>query len=276
LIALVIEETNEEFFANSFWAEVVQGFSSVISEAGLHPLMLIRQKNSTEESLFATLQAGQMDALAIFGWHKPIKVLENLLVPDLSVVFGGDFGGSKKYPFVDVDNLKGGFIATKHLIDSGCKKIAIITGDLTLQSSRDRLSGYEEALAKFGVKFEEQLLVHGDFTQTTAEKLVRALIKSKVKFDGIFASNDLMARGAIKELIAHGIQVPKEVKVVGFDDSRIAADNEIPITSIKQPIRELGTEVALSLLSSLNGEKVHNKLLDVKLIKRKSSTTGQN
>lgn len=273
LIALLIEESSEEFFTNSFWGEVVKGFSETIREAGMHPLMLIQPKSGTEESLFSTLQAGQMDGLAIFGWHKPVKVLEKLLDPKMAVVFGGDFGGSKKYPCVDVDNVRGGYLATQHLIESGCTKILVITGDLTLQSARDRLSGYEKAIYDAGLKIDEKLIVHGDYTQIKAEAIVRQVLRSKKKFDGIFAANDLSAVGAIQMLLAHGISVPEQVKVIGFDDSPVATNGTLPVSSIRQPIKELGVEVALSLLEILRGHQVGDKILGVKLVKRKSTAT---
>lgn len=273
LIALLIEESSEEFFTNSFWGEVVKGFSEKIREAGMHPLMLIQPKSGTEESLFATLQAGQMDGLAIFGWHKPVKVLEKLLDPKMAVVFGGDFGGSKKYPCVDVDNVRGGYLAAQHLIESGCTNILVITGDLTLQSARDRLSGYEKAIYEAGLKIDEKLIVHGDYTQIKAESIVRQALRSKRKFDGIFAANDLSAVGAIQMLLQHGISVPEQVKVIGFDDSPVATNGILPITSIRQPIKELGVEVALSLLEILSGHQVGDKILGVKLVKRKSTAT---
>ncbi|MEO0016243.1 MAG: hypothetical protein RL589_724 [Actinomycetota bacterium] len=271
LIALLMEESSEEFFLNPFWGQVVQGFSSTISDAGLHPLLLIRPKSGTEDSLFSTLQAGQMDGIAIFSWHRPLRSFEKVLDPKLAVVFGGDLGGSKKYPFVDVDNVKGGFLATKHLIDIGCKSIVTITGDLKLQSGRDRLEGYEKAITSSGLKLNEQLVIHGDYTQSKAEELIRQLIKKKIKFDGVFAGNDLSAMGAINVLLQNGIQVPGKVKVVGFDDSPIASRNQPSITTIRQPIRELGAEVAQSLLAILAGEKVEDKILDVKLVKRQST-----
>jgi len=271
LIALLMEESSEEFFLNPFWGQVVQGFSSTITEAGLHPLLLIRPKSGTEDSLFSTLQAGQMDGIAIFSWHRPLRSFEKVLDPKLAVVFGGDLGGSKKYPFVDVDNVKGGFIATKHLIDIGCRNIVTITGDLKLQSGRDRLEGYEKAITASGLKLNEQLIIHGDYTQSKAEELIRQLIKKKIKFDGVFAGNDLSATGAINVLLQNGIQVPGKVKVVGFDDSPIASRNQPSITTIRQPIRELGAEVAQSLLAILAGEDVEDKVLDVKLIKRQST-----
>ena len=271
LIALLMEESSEEFFLNPFWGQVVQGFSSAITDAGLHPLLLIRPKSGTEDSLFSTLQAGQMDGLAIFSWHRPLKSFEKMLDPKMAVVFGGDLGGSKNYPFVDVDNVKGGYLATKHLIDSGCKNIVKITGDLKLQSSRDRLEGYEKALTSGGLKLNDDLIIHGDYTQSKAEALVRQLIKRKVRFDGVFAGNDLSAVGVINVLHQNGISVPGKVKVVGFDDSPVAIRNEPSISTIRQPIRELGAQVAESLLAILDGQEDEDKLLDVKLIKRQSS-----
>jgi LacI family transcriptional regulator len=271
LIALLMEESSEEFFLNPFWGQVVQGFSTAITDAGLHPLLLIRPKSGTEDSLFSTLQAGQMDGLAIFSWHRPLRSFEKMLDPKMAVVFGGDLGGSKKYPYVDVDNVKGGYLATKHLIDSGCKNIVTITGDLKLQSGRDRLDGYEKALTSAGMKINDQLVIHGDYTQSKAEELIRQLLKRKIKFDGVFAGNDLSALGAINVLLQNGITVPGKVKVVGFDDSPIASRNQPSITTIRQPIRELGAQVAQSLLAILDGEEVEDKVLDVKLIKRQSS-----
>jgi LacI family transcriptional regulator len=237
----------------------------------MHPLLLIRPKSGTEESLFSTLRAGQMDALAIFSWHRPMKSFEKLLDPKMKVVLGGDLGGSKNFPFVDVDNIKGGYLATKHLIDLGCKNILTITGDLKLQSGRDRLDGYEQALKSSGLKINDDLVLHGDYTQAKAESLINRLISSKVRFDGVFAGNDLSAVGAINVLMKNGMDVPRKVKVVGFDDSPIARHNEPSITTVRQPIRELGAEVAAMILALLDGQEVENKVLDVKLIKRDST-----
>ena len=119
LVVLLLEETNEEFFLNPFWGQVVQGFSSAITEAGMYPILLIHPKSANEESLFATLRASKVDGIAIFSWHRPLKSLEKVLDSDVAVVFGGDLGGSNKYPYVDVNNVKGGQIATQHLIDTG-------------------------------------------------------------------------------------------------------------------------------------------------------------
>ena len=273
LIALLMEESSEEFFLNPFWGQVVQGFSTAITEAGFFPLLLIRPKIGSEDVLFSTLRAGQLDGIAIFAWHRPLKSFEKLLDPNMPIVFGGDLGGSKKYAFVDVDNVKGGQLATNHLIESGCKNILTITGDLKLQSGRDRLEGFEKAIAQAGLSVNDDLVLHGDYSQSKAEDLMRKLLKSKVKFDGVFAANDSSAMGVINVLLQSGISVPGKVKVVGFDDSPIASRNTPAITTIRQPIRELGAQVAMSLLAIIDGKEVEDKILDVKLIKRESTST---
>ena len=272
LVVLLLEETNEEFFLNPFWGQVVQGFSSAITDAGMYPILLIHPKSANEDSLFATLRASKVDGIAIFSWHRPLKSLEKVLDSDVAVVFGGDLGGSNKYPYVDVNNVKGGQLATQHLIDSGCKRIVTITGDLRLQSGRDRLEGYEKAIIKSGIKLDDNLILHGDYTQSKAEELARYLIQKKIKFDGVFAANDQSAVGVINILLQNGISVPGKVKVIGFDDSPIAARNEPAISTIRQPIRDLGSEVAFSLLEILQGKVAENKLIDVKLIKRTSTS----
>lgn len=271
LVALLMEESSEEFFLNPFWGMVVQGFSATISEAGMHPLLLIRPKTGSEDSIFSTLRAGQVDGLAIFSWHRPIKSFERLIDPKIAVVFGGDLGGSKKFPFVDVDNVKGGLLATRHLIAQGCKNIVTITGDLKLQSGRDRLEGFERAMSEAGRSVVDSSIIQGDYSQSKAEELTRTLLKRKTKFDGVFAANDQAALGVINILLQNGVKIPEQVKIVGFDDSPIASRNIPAISTIYQPTRELGSEVAKTLIAILNGKSVEDKILDVKLIKRASS-----
>lgn len=272
LIALLMEESNEEFFYNPFWSQVVQGFSTTISNAGALPLLLVRPRSGTENSVFSTLLKGKIDALAVLSWHASTTNIAKNLDPKIPTIVVGDFGKSINSSHVDVDNVKGGVLATEHLIASGCKKILAITGDLKLQSGRDRLAGYKKALTGAGHKISEEMILQGDYTSLTARELTTEALKKKIKFDGIFAANDLSAISAIEVLNEHGIKVPDQVKIVGFDDSPIASSSSPSITTIRQPIRELGAEVALSLLAILDGEEVADKLLDVELIVRESTT----
>jgi DNA-binding LacI/PurR family transcriptional regulator len=272
LIALLMEESNEEFFYNPFWSQVVQGFSTTISNAGALPLLLVRPRSGTENSVFSTLLRGKIDALAVLSWHASTTNIAKNLDPKIPTIVVGDFGKSINSSHVDVDNVKGGVLATEHLIAAGCKNILVLTGDLKLQSGRDRLEGYKKAMVKGGFKVREELILQGDYTSATARDLTIGALKKGIKFDGIFAANDLSAISAMEVLKDQGIDVPEQIKIVGFDDSPIASSNTPSITTIRQPIHELGSEVALSLLAILDGEEVADKLLDVELIVRESTT----
>jgi DNA-binding LacI/PurR family transcriptional regulator len=272
LIALLIEESNEEFFYNPFWSQVVQGFSTTISNAGALPLLLVRPRSGTENSVFSTLLKGKIDALAVLSWHASTTNIAKNLDPKIPTIVVGDFGKSINSSHVDVDNVKGGVLATEHLIAAGCKNILVLTGDLKLQSGRDRLEGYKKAMASGGFEVCNGRILQGDYTSATARELTSAALKKGVTFDGIFAANDLSAISAMEVLKDQGINIPNQVKLVGFDDLPIASSSSPSITTIRQPIRELGAEVALSLLAILNGEEVADKLLDVELIVRESTT----
>lgn len=272
LIALLMEESNEEFFYNPFWSQVVQGFSTTISNAGALPLLLVRPRSGTDNFVFATLLKGKIDALAVLSWHAATTDLAKNLDPKIPTIVVGDFGNSINSSRVDVDNVKGGFLATEHLISRGCKNILALTGDLKLQSGRDRLDGYKKALTDAGYKVREEMILQGDYTGATARELITKALKKGIKFDGVFAANDLSAISAMDVLREDAIKVPEQVKIVGFDDSPIASSSNPSITTIRQPIRELGAEVALSLLAILDGEEAAHKLLDVELIVRESTT----
>ena len=272
LIALLMEESNEEFFYNPFWSQVVQGFSTTISNAGALPLLLVRPRSGTENSVFSTLLKGKIDALAVLSWHASTTNIAKNLDQKIPTIVVGDFGKSINSSHVDVDNVKGGFLATEHLIASGSKNILTLTGDLELQSGRDRLEGYKKALTRAGYKVRDEMILKGDYTSLTARELIAKALKKKIKFDGIFAANDLSAISAMEILQENGFDIPKQVKIVGFDDSPIASSSSPSLTTIRQPIRELGAEVALSLLAILDGEEVADKLLDVELIVRQSTT----
>ena len=177
LIALLMEESNEEFFYNPFWSQVVQGFSTTISSAGSLPLLLVRPRSGTDNSVFATLLKGKIDALAVLSSHASTTNIAKNLDLKIPTIVVGDFGKSNNSSRVDVDNVKGGTLATKHLIASGCKNILTLTGDLKLQSGRDRLEGYKKALTGAGHKISEEMILQGDYTSLTARELTTEALK---------------------------------------------------------------------------------------------------
>ena len=269
-IALVLEESTQEFFGNPFWRAVVDGFITEVARKHQHPVLLFHSKDDTDKELVNVLMRGNYDAVAIFGWHRDIKQLERYIPDNLRVVFGGRQGESSRFTYVGADNFAGAEMATTHLIERGCKNILTITGDLTVESGRERLAGYKSALTTAGMQVKAQNILEGDYSRASANKSFSKYLNKARNFDGIFAANDLMAVEAIEVLKAHDIQVPQDVKIIGFDGIEQAATNNPPISTIAQPSYELGKRVASQLTLPRN-EKMENIELELELIVRKST-----
>lgn len=271
LIALVLEESSEEFFMNPFWRSVVEGFMQVSQTHKRNPMLFFHSKEESDQELINLLVEARVDGVAIFGWHRDIRILDQKIPENMAVVFGGNQGASQRFSFVGVDNFKGGKLATQHLIKKGCRKILHLTGSLEVLSARERLDGYKDALSEAGIKYDPKLIVEGDYTTLTAHKVMKKVIKSKLSFDGLFAANDLSAVAAIEELQFAGIKIPNNVRVIGYDGSAIAETNKPSVSTIAQSPHLLGQKVAEKLMRSLEGEILENEEIEVKLVARQSS-----
>ena len=177
------------------------------------------------------------------------------------------------FPHVTVDNLRAGFQATSYLIAQGHRRIGFVSGPLNIESARDRLRGYRLALDEANIPFDEQLVLEGDFEQPTGYRLLKEWIAANPQPDAWFCSNDLMAAGAIQALVEHGISVPEDVAVMGFDDLSVAQMTQPRLTTMRQPIQEMGTIAIRLLLRLLDGEELDTNriVLNAELVVRVSA-----
>ena len=174
---------------------------------------------------------------------------------------------------VVTENRLGAFMATEHLVQLGKKHIAFLNGSLKLSSGAERASGYQDALAKYNVQYDHHLVVNGAFTYDSGYEAAESLVLSGRKFDAIFASNDMIAIGAIECLGKYNIRVPQDVGVVGFDDIRMAAWYKPALTTIRQPVYEMGRCAVSILVEQIAGlrEDYYEKVFMPELIIRQSS-----
>ena len=170
---------------------------------------------------------------------------------------------------VDSDNFGGGALAARTLLDAGRMRLGIIAGPQDMEPARDRTRGWQEELARHGIA--QGPVVHGDFTGDGGAAAMARLLHRAPDLDGVFASSDLMASGAIRVLQASGRTVPGDVSVIGFDDVLIAASSDPPLTTIRQPLEDMGKVAAESLLALISGGSVdHNRVLPTTLVRRES------
>ena len=269
-IALVLQESVREFFANPFWIEVVDGFVTAVSKNNQHPALIFHTKEDGHQALINTLRLGNYDAVAFFGWHQDISRLERDIPSGMRVVFGGRQGDSKRFTYVGADNTRGAFLATSHLIEKGCRRILTLTGDLDIESARERLSGYKLALKEFDIKIQNELILQADYSEEGARRVLDEFLTRNIEFDGIFAANDLMALESIRILKELKIPVPNQVKVIGFDDIPKAVNSTPSLSTIHQPSYLLGQNVAEQLLKPAS-EPLSNIELSVSVLERQST-----
>jgi DNA-binding LacI/PurR family transcriptional regulator len=148
---------------------------------------------------------------------------------------------------VTVDNRQGGRLATKHLLEQGCRRVAIITGPLAWWEAREREQGWRDTLREAGKNDLEPLVGHGDWSAASGHRAMNALLDSVPDLDAVFVSNDSMAQGALQAAISRGLSVPGDLAIVGFDDIPESAYFTPPLTTVRQDLLDVGCQ-AVSLL----------------------------
>ena len=191
------------------------------------------------------------------------------------VVFVGARSSLNTMDSVFLDDEEAGRIATRHLCDQGHQHLALITGPLQEDCSRDRMNGYLNVLQTQGLSTDTNLVVEGDWTATSGYQGVKALLARRVEFSAIFAQNDRMAVGAIRALRETGLRVPEDISVIGFDDMPLASYFDPGLTTIRQDTFNMGREAARLLIRAIETpEKQRRHLrMPVELVIRKSTAT---
>lgn len=156
--------------------------------------------------------------------------------------------------YIGVDHLMGGYYATKHLIEMGHKKIACITGPLHLDDVLERLKGYKKALKEAGIKYDSKLVFEGRYNMESGAAAFPWLMKTKCT--AVFAFNDMTAYGLYIEAKKNGISIPKDFSVVGYDDIYFSKILEAPLTTIKQPVYEMGVKATEILIEAIKNKKM--------------------
>ena len=175
-----------------------------------------------------------------------------------------------------VDNYNAAYEATSHLLDCGCRKLVHITGADEFPHTRIRENAFRAVLQERGIPFDEKLLLEGDFTPLSGFAAMRTLLDNGIAVDGVFASNDQMAIGAMKALIAGGRKIPGDCAVVGFDNLAMSSLVTPGLTTVHFPIYQLGYQAAYLLKERLNGKKPQPWVkLECRLVVRGSTRQGK-
>ncbi|MER3483359.1 MAG: LacI family transcriptional regulator [Meiothermus sp.] len=208
-------------------------------------------------------------AYVLMGAHDHDPRLESLAAQGIPFALIGVYPGSF---CVAPDDLAGGYAATRHLLELGHREILHLTGQPQHQAGRERLAGYQKALAAYGLPYREDFVLDGDFSTLTAYRRLRRIWEQGLRFSAVFAASDEMAVGALAALEDVGVGVPLEVSVVGYDD---LPEIGSALTTVRQDIAEIARTAVRLLKEAMSGAQPHGVRIPVQLVVRGSSSLYQ-
>lgn len=270
-IALVVSEPDTMLFNDPFFGGIVRGVSLELQDTGEQLVLVMVTTDADHERFERYVRGGHVDGVLLLSLHGADPLPGALAKAGIPTVLGGRMlVNDAGLPCVDVDNVGGAGLAVRRLVELGRRRIATIAGPQNMGAGVDRLTGYREALGPG--RYRADLVEVGDFTQQSGATAMSALLDRTPNLDAVFAASDLMAVGALATLRSAGRRVPDDVAVVGFDDHDVATYVDPPLTTVRQPIVEMGRTMTRKLLSLLNPAAATNgaDVLPTELIVRQS------
>ena len=272
-VAVVIPEPAAQVFGDPFFPRVLRGISDALAEHEMQLVLLMPQGRADELRVERYLAAGHSDGVLLVSLHGSDPLPKDLQRRGVPVVVGGRPPGTG-ISYVDVDNRGGAASAVRHLLESGRRRVATIAGPQDMPPGADRLAGYHETLSSAGHAIDDRLIEVADFTLDGGRAGMERLMERAPDLDAVFVASDLMALGALAAVQAAGRRVPLDVAIVGFDDSPLAGSARPALSSVRQPIEEMGREMTRLLLHSVRQptDPPRRVILDTSLVVRQSSS----
>ncbi len=270
-IAVVVpfDAQTRQHLSDPFFLSLIGSIADALTERG-HEMLLSRIDASRLDLAAQAYQSGRAMGIVLIGqWHHHDQLNLMALQGVPLVVWGAQLPG-QHYASVGSDNLRGGELATAHLLAQGARRIVFL-GDPALPEFGLRHQGYLRAHAAAGVVPEPRLTRPVPMLVNEIDKSIDLLARQGLPFDALFAASDLMAMTAISALRRHGRRVPQDVAVVGYDDIPLAAHCHPPLSTVRQPMAEAGQALVEALLAQLAGARASPVVLDTQLILRASS-----
>lgn len=265
-------------FMTSFFPQIVVSAQEVASAAGYN--VIVSQSNESYETEVANAKvmlANRVDGVLV-SVSKETRNFDHLKIfqrKGIPIVFFNRVCDEMQVPKVVVDDYEGAFRAVEHLIRAGKRRIAHLAGPDSLLISRKRLNGYLDALRHYGLPVAEELIINYDLTAEKARIYVKHLLDLAQPPDALFAINDPTAIEAMLVIKAKGLRIPGDIAVVGFSNDHASALIEPGLTTVAQPMREIGRTAVELLLDQMDREvadwKATVRVLKTELVIRDSS-----
>ena len=256
--------------------EIIRGIDAELGLAGYDMMLYTTHRTATKESNYvANLVQGMVDGLLLVLPRNPSDYIDTLTRRDFPFVLIDHQGNGHPCPAVGATNWQGAYNATDYLIKLGHSRIGFITGWMDLGAATERLEGYKSALLTHHLPIDPGLIYEGTFFQPDGYAGANALLDLEKPPTAIFASNDAMAMGAMDAARDRGLRIPDDISVIGFDDIPQAAQVRPALTTVRQPLEQMGrvaTQILLGMLKNPD-KKITRLELPTELVLRSSAAS---
>ncbi|MFA9215944.1 MAG: LacI family DNA-binding transcriptional regulator [Sphingomonadaceae bacterium] len=268
-VVVPYDSATRQHLSDPFFLSMLGSLADALTEQGFD--MLVSRVDAEQlDAAAAPFDTGRVIGIVLIGQWRHHEQLNQLAARHVPIVVWGAQLPQQLYCTVGGDNVAGGTLATGHLLAQGRRRIAFF-GDVNLPEVEQRFRGYCQALAAYGLTPDPQLQVSVSFLPDGGREAVEELQRRAVPYDAIFACSDLLAMTAINTLRPHGVSVPEQVAVVGYDDIELSNYFHPPLSTIRQPIRAAGQALVASLLELTEGREAPSLQLATELVVRSSS-----
>ena len=275
----MIIPANDQGLSDDFFSELMMGVGHAASAQGFDLLLSAQTSNENEMAAYRRMVGGRrVDGVVVARTRRDDPRIEYLQQQRLPFVVSGRsaLGEPSDFPHIDVDSQLGIRMMVQHLVELGHKDIGLLLPPPDIAFTPYRLMGFKEGLDEAGLPFDEAYTFHGDLKRSGGYEATRQFLTASPRVTAIIACNDLMAFGAIRAIQEHGLQVGADIAVTGFDDIPAAEYSTPSLTTIHQPIYEIGQRLLEMLLHIIQEKPLEESqiLLEPTLIVRESSKPG--
>jgi LacI family transcriptional regulator len=281
-IGLARQRTNSilftiPFFATFFFLEILRGIQKRLSDLDASIILLgINHPDQIAETLRYNIHRHRVDGIVLCSMKIPDQLAKNKLFDKIPMVLVDTY--RKEFDSISVNNVQGGYTATKHLLDLGHTRIAILNANLRSVPAKDRFKGYQMAMMDAHKKLNERLIQKtkseylDGFTRENGYEMMKELLKlGSERPTAVFAASDIQAYGALAAIAEMGLRCPEDIALIGFDDLELSGP--LGLTSMLQPMSEMGTLTIERLLERMNNHdlSIYHKTFEPTLIVRRTT-----
>lgn len=247
---------------NPFFTVLIHAIEDVAQRNGYSLILCNSDENEQKECQYAEVLCAENIAGAIIvpthDKSRSLRIFDNNAIPVVAI--------DRRVPHVDtilVDNKRGAYEAVRHLIENDYRRIGVITGPQNKTTGRERLEGYYQALREAGIAEDPAFVRYGTFKMDSGQKLAGKLLDVQPGIDALFVANNLMTLGALNAIHQRDLQIPRDLGLVSFDEMPWAALGSISLTTVTQPVYEIGSTAAMRLFQRMQnpGAFTHQEIV---------------